>query len=108
MVATGIEVLEIPSYISGYHAYVSMWTPVLGQTLLLKREPTNNKDKNAVAVYLEDVVVGHVPHNIAPRYSQFLLRDVNKAFAEVYNRTESQPWSRLRARSPVCLQTLWA
>ena len=33
-----------------------MWTPVLGQTLLLKREPTNNKDKNAVAVYLEDVV----------------------------------------------------
>ena len=60
-----------------------MWTPVLGQTLLVKREPTNNKDKNAVAVYLEDVVVGHVPHNIAPRFSQFLLRDVNKASAEV-------------------------
>ena len=39
--------------------------------------------KNAVAVYLEDVVVGHVPHNIAPRFSQFLLRDINKAFAEV-------------------------
>ena len=53
-----------------------MWSPVLGQTLLVKREPTNNKDKNAVAVYLEDVVVGHVPHNIAPRFSQFLLRDV--------------------------------
>ena len=74
--------LEIPSYIRGYHAYVSMWTPVLGHTLLVKREPTNNKDKNAVAVYLEDVV-GHVPHNIAPRFSQILLRDVNKAFAEV-------------------------
>ena len=77
--------LEIPSYISGYHAYVSMWTLVLGQTLL-KREPTNNKDKNAVAVYLEDAVVGHVPHDIAPRFSQFLLRDVNKAFAEVPDR----------------------
>ena len=73
--------LEIPSYIiRGYHAYVSMWTPVLGQTLPVKREPTNKKDKNAVAVYLEDVVVGHVPHNTAPL---FLLRDVNKAFAEV-------------------------
>ena len=80
MVATDIEVLKIPSYISGYHAYVSMWTPVLGQTLLLKRDLTNNKDKNAVAVYLE---AGHVPHNIAQGFSQFLLRDVNKAFAEV-------------------------
>ena len=60
-----------------------MWTPVLGQTLLVKQEPTNSKDKNAVAVYLEDVVVGHVPHNIAPRFSQFLLRDINKAFAEI-------------------------
>ena len=70
MVAMDIEVLEIPSYIRGYHAYVSMWTPVLGQTLLVKREPTNSKDKNAVAVYLEDVVVGHVPHSIAPRFAQ--------------------------------------
>ena len=25
----------------------------------------------------------HVPYNIAPRFSQFLRRDVNKAFAEV-------------------------
>ena len=49
-----------------------MWTPVLGQTLLVKREPTNNKDKNAVAVYLEDVVVGDiVPHNIAPCFHNF-------------------------------------
>ena len=82
-----------------------MWTPVLGQTLLIKREPTNSKDKNAVAVYLEDVVVGHSPHNIAPRFSQFLLRDEGLCGG---NRTENQPWSRLRARSPVCLQTVCA
>ena len=53
----------------------------VGQTLLVKREPTNSKNKNAVVVYLEDVVVGHVPHNIVSRFSQFLLQDVNKAFA---------------------------
>ena len=70
MVSTDIEVLEIPSYISGYHhAYASMWTPVLGQTLLVRWEPTNNKDKNAVAVHLEDVVARHVPYNIAPGFS---------------------------------------
>lgn len=78
-----LEVLEICSYVRGYHAYVDVWTPVQGQTLLLRREPANSKDINAVGVYLDDVIVGHVPHNLAPRFSQFLRRDVNKAFAEV-------------------------
>ena len=81
--AAVIEVLEIPSYIRGYHAYMSICNPVLGQMLLVKREPTNRKDRNAVGLFLEDVVVGHVPHNLVPQFSQFLRRDVNKAFAEV-------------------------
>ena len=55
--AADLEVLEIRSHIRG---------PVQGQTLLVKREPTSAKDKNAVGVFLEDVVVGHVPHNLAP------------------------------------------
>ena len=59
------------------------WTPVIGQTLLVKREPTNHKDKNAVALYEDDCIVGHVPFNLAPYLSRFLARDVNKAFAEV-------------------------
>ena len=53
------------------------------QTLLVKREPTNSKDSNAVGVYQEGTIVGHVPYNLAPRLSQFLRRDVYKAFAEV-------------------------
>ena len=59
---------------------MDIWTPVIGQTLLVKREPTN-KDKNAVAIYEEDSIVGHVYH--LPYLSQFLARDVNKAFAMV-------------------------
>ena len=43
----------------------------------------NLKDRYAVAVYKNATVVGPVPYNLAPRFSQFLLRDVNKAFAEV-------------------------
>ena len=78
-----LEALEICSYVRGYHAYMDIWTPFQGQTLLVKREPTNSKDNNAVGVFLEDVIVGHVPYNLAPRFSQFLRRDVNKAFAEV-------------------------
>ena len=78
-----LEVLEICSYVRGYHAYMDVWTPIQGQTLLVRREPTNSKDKNAVSVYLEDMIVGHVPQNLAARLSLFLRRDMNKAFAEV-------------------------
>ena len=78
-----MQTLEIQSFVRGYHAYMDRWTPVIGQTLLLKREPTNTKDKHAVAVYEEDSVVGHTPYNLAPYLSRFLARDVSKAFAIV-------------------------
>ena len=45
------------------------------------REPTNSVDKHAVAVMKDDALVGHVPYNLAPRFSQFLMRNVNKVFA---------------------------
>ena len=60
------------------------WTPVIGKTLLLiKRVATNPRDKNAVALYKDDTIVGHVLYNLAPYLSKFLARDINKAFAEV-------------------------
>ena len=78
-----LHVLEINSYVRGFHAYMERWTPTLVQVLILKREPNNDKDRHAVAVLNNDVVVGHVPYNLAPRFSQYLRREVNKAFAEV-------------------------
>ena len=57
------------------------WTPVIGQRLLVKREPPNPKDKNAVAIYEEYSV--RVPYNLAPYLSRFLARDINKVFAKV-------------------------
>ena len=78
-----LHCLEIQSFVRGYHAYMDSWTPVIGQTLLVNREPTNPKDKNAMALYEDDSIIGHVPYNLAPYLSRFLTRDVNKAFAEV-------------------------
>ena len=66
------------------------WNPALGQELLLKPEPGNYKDKRAVAVLKGDVIVGHVLYNLAPRLSQFLRREVNKAFAEVMEQERFQ------------------
>ena len=59
---------------------MDIWTPVIDQTLLVKRKPTNPKDKDAVAIYEEDSIVGMY---YSPYLSQFLARNVNKAFAEV-------------------------
>ena len=42
--------------------------------ILVKREPTNRKDRNAVGLFLEDVVVGHVPHNSLNFYEGMLTR----------------------------------
>ena len=78
-----LELLEIQSYIGSYHAYRDSWTPVLGETLSVEREMTKPKDKNAVAVHIEETIVGHVPYNIAPYMSRFLKRDVNIAYAKV-------------------------
>ena len=82
--ATGkLDVIEFQSYVRGYHAYMETWSPIIGQALRLKREPTNCHNVHAVAIYLEDQVVGHIPYNLAPKVSAFLRRDVNKEFAEI-------------------------
>ena len=75
--------LQINSYVRGYHAYVDLWTPALNEELILKREPTNETDRNAVAILKEETVVGHVPFNLAPLISAFLRRDTNCGFAKV-------------------------
>ncbi len=59
---------------------MEIWSPVRDEVLLVKRETTNHKDGNAVAVMK---VVGYVPHNLASSMSHFLRRDTNKAFAQV-------------------------
>ena len=41
---------EFDSYIRGYHAYQDIWNPVVGESLLLKREPDNSVDSSAVAL----------------------------------------------------------
>ena len=43
----------------------------------------NSEDSHAVAVLNEDVIVGHIPYNLAPIVESFLRRDVNKGFAQV-------------------------
>ncbi len=80
---TTLEILEINSFFRGYHAYRDVWEPTTGEILLAKPEPSNVRDKSAVAVFKDGSIVGHVPINMAPILYQFLRREVNKAFVEV-------------------------
>ena len=61
--SSGLEVAEFNSYIRGYHVYKDIWTPEIGEVLLLRREPHNIKDKSAVVIMKETDIVGHVPYN---------------------------------------------
>ena len=77
---------------------MDLWDAQVGQELLLKYEPNNNEDSYAVAVLNEDVIVGHVPYNLAPVVEMFMRREVNTGFAEIANwqqgELRSWLWSR--------------
>lgn len=74
---------EISSFVRGYHVYKDIWEPIEGDVLELKKEPSNPKDRFAVAVYSEYGVVGHVPCSLAPTLFRFLQRECNRASARI-------------------------
>ena len=54
-----------------------MWNPLVGDTLKCRQEPSNEMDKNAVAIMRSDswekeTTVGHVPQNISKTCLMFL------------------------------------
>ena len=52
---------EIDSFVKGYHEYKNIWTPKIGETLSIEREPGNLVDKYAVCVNKNNEIVGHLP-----------------------------------------------
>ena len=78
-----LAVVELNSFIRGYHAYKDVWDPFIGEKLVLRREPENVKDRSAVCVQKDGETVGHIPFNISNVVSHFLRREFNKGFAEV-------------------------
>ena len=61
--AAGDEIVqfELNHFICGYHDYMEIWTPYIGETSSLHCKPSNLKDLHAVAVMSSDnEVVGHI------------------------------------------------
>lgn len=55
----------------------------VGEVLALKQELENIADKWAIAMVRSDLVVGHVPYDIATTISHFLRRDSNKGTVKI-------------------------
>ena len=102
---TDLSLAEFDSFIRGFHVYKDVWTPVVGEMLLLKREPTNAVDYCAVGVYKESELVGHVPFNISSVISQFLRRDCNRFFESDWTKSEQRSWIWLG--NPMYIQIIW-
>ena len=61
---------QCDSFVRGYHVYIYISEPAVGECLKSRKEPTNQMDKTTAAVipinsYSEEVVVGHLPKNIS-------------------------------------------
>ena len=59
------KVIEVPSWIRGYHVYKEYWRIKIDEVLELKHKHDNEQDKNAIAVIKEGDVVGHIPRALA-------------------------------------------
>ena len=73
----------LESYVRGHHVYHTVWTPVIGDVLPVKREETNLYDRFAVAVLKDGEVVGHVPRVLSKTTSFFLRYEGNVVFCEI-------------------------
>ena len=58
---------------------MNIWSPLCGEIIKCKREPTNKEDKNTIAIMRtdsmgdgEESIIRHIPKNISKDISKFL------------------------------------
>lgn len=69
-----METLEKDLCIRGYHVYQQIWSAAVGEVLSCCREPTNLRDRYAVAVEKDDIIIGHLPRKVSRVCSIFMRR----------------------------------
>ena len=76
--AMALRSFEVQSCIRGYHIYMTVWTPYIGETLPCSQENTNGHDPFAVKVSQltgeDETIVGHLPRKISSTCSIFLRK----------------------------------
>ena len=68
-----LKLWSFSSFVRGYHAYMDIWVPLIGDdSLTCQKEHDNEHDNHAVAIIRERRTVGHVPENISGFVWRFL------------------------------------
>ena len=66
--------LQIKSFVMGFHEYRNIWTPHKNEVLLTRMEPTNKKDRFAVAVIGDkDSIIGHLMKGKDGRFAKTIF-----------------------------------
>ena len=65
---------EVDSCVRGYHVYESTWVAALGERIVCIREPLNLRDRYAVALKKDGIVIGHLPQKY-PKFVHCLLEE---------------------------------
>ena len=76
------ESFQLESSVRGHHVFKSIWTPVVGQSLQVQAETENSHDAYAMAVILNDTVVGHLPKEFS-RIAFFFLQHGGRITCEI-------------------------
>jgi len=95
------SVLIQESPIAGFqfHRGDAVWTSLqVGLTLDLRREPSNEHDVNAVAVYFNEERLGYVPRGENQVVAQMLDRGELLQASIIRLAEEEDPWERIRIR----------
>lgn len=59
------ESFQLESSVRGHHGFKSTWTPVVRQLLQVQAKAVNSHDAYAMAVILNNAVVGHLPRKFS-------------------------------------------
>ena len=68
MAVCATKVLFVNYVVRGHHVYKDVWTPFIGEELMVLREPENEYDCFAVAITLDGSVVGRVPKELSRHF----------------------------------------
>ena len=66
------------------HVYKGLWQSVVGEMLILRKEPTKERDRLAVCVQKDGQLVGHVPQNLT--LLLFFLLDSDGSASKLWSR----------------------
>ena len=68
-----VDTYTLHPYVRGYHAYMNIWNPKLGDNdVEVKHEVNNKHDKFAIVIFHSKRIVGHVPKILSKFFYQFL------------------------------------